>query len=70
MALRDEIRQKTDKLGALAAWIDAQKNADEWYEIIVDINYSAGAIQQLLKRHGFITDTNVIYRLRQRHGAK
>lgn len=70
MALRDEIIPCVSKLQQLTNWIETQKNADEWRDVIFDsANYSGTAVAALLSKYGFKTTANVIHRYRAKYGV-
>jgi hypothetical protein len=71
MALRDEIKKKSNLQADLEAWLAKQKNKAEWYEIFDDLEYSNHAIAQLLKKYGFKNvNHNVVFRIRTKRGAR
>ena len=65
MALRDEIGIATNKVATLRIWVESHPERDEWLEIMRrgDL-YSLQPIIDLLKKRGFITDTNALHRYR------
>ena len=67
MPLRDEINRKINKLDELAKFIAKQKNSQEWLDVILDEAYSGESVSQLLNRHKFKADANLIYRFRKNH---
>ena len=67
MGLRDEIKPKLNKLAGLREFVEAQTNADEWHQVIMDTDYSTYSVAALLTKHGFPCDWNVVYRYRERH---
>lgn len=68
MGLRDELQPKTEKLQTLIDWVQAQPNADEWHEVLMDTSYSLSALAKLCIAHGQTTCTqNVVFRYRERH---
>ena len=69
MSLRDEIKPKVNKLAELEAFVDSQPNRDEWLEVIFDKQFSTYAIAELLGKHGFKCDWNVVFRFRGRHAG-
>ena len=71
MALRDEIKKKSNLQADLETWLAKQKNKAEWYEILDDLDYSHYAVAQLLRKYGFKNAThNLVFRVRTRRGAR
>jgi hypothetical protein len=67
MALRDEIKRKINKLEELDKFIASQKNGKEWLEVILDESFSGYAVAELLIKHKFKADANLVFRYRKRH---
>ena len=70
MALRDEIKAKINKLEELDKFLAKQKNSAEWLNLILDQSYSGSAVADLLIKHEFKADANLIYRYRKRHAQR
>jgi hypothetical protein len=71
MALRDEIKKKSNLQADLETWLAKQKNKAEWFEILDDLDYSHHAVAELLKRHGFKqANHNLVFRVRVRRGSR
>lgn len=71
MALRDELPPKKAKVHNLIEWVEAQPNADEWRDLLLDEEYSCGAIARLIRKYGLTVCThNTVFRYREKHASQ